>query len=112
MKVNVAMLFLIPALIWGSTFFVIKFQLGVVDPTWSVSYRFILAGVLLLIYSKWKKLNLTFTFRQHLFILLQGMFLFGLNYWLVYIAEKELVSALVAVAFSTIIFLNILFGTW
>ncbi len=111
MKVNVAMLFLIPALIWGSTFFVIKFQLGVVDPTWSVSYRFILAGVLLLIYSKWKKLNLTFTLRQHLFILLQGMFLFGLNYWLVYIAEKELVSALVAVAFSTIIFLNILFGT-
>lgn len=110
MKLNVATLFAVPALIWGSTFFVIKFQLGVVDPTWSVSYRFILAGVILLIYSKLKGLNLSFTAKQHRFILLQGMLLFGLNYWLVYIAEQELISALAAVAFSTIIFLNILFG--
>lgn len=110
MKLNVATLFAIPALIWGSTFFVIKFQLGAVDPTWSVSYRFILAGIILLIYSKLKGLNLSFTAKQHRFILLQGMLLFGLNYWLVYIAEQELISALAAVAFSTIIFLNILFG--
>lgn len=110
MKLNVATLFAVPALIWGSTFFVIKFQLGVVDPTWSVSYRFILAGIILLIYSKLKGLNLSFTAKQHRFILLQGMLLFGLNYWLVYIAEQELISALAAVAFSTIIFLNILFG--
>ncbi|MEM8940444.1 MAG: EamA family transporter [Bacteroidota bacterium] len=111
MKINTATLFLIPSVIWGSTFFAIKFQLRVVDPTWSVSYRFVLAGIILLTYSKISKLNLSFSFRQHLFILLQGIFLFGLNYWLVYVAEKELISALVAVAFSTIIFLNILFGT-
>ncbi len=110
MRLNATSLFAIPALIWGSTFFVIKFQLGVVDPTWSVSYRFILAGILLLGYAKVKGLNLSFTFREHRFILLQGLFLFGLNYWLVYIAEQVLVSALVAVSFSMIIFLNILFG--
>ena len=111
MKLNTASLFAIPALIWGSTFFVIKFQLGVVDPTWSVSYRFILAGVMLLLFARAKGLNLSFTFAQHKFILLQGLFLFGINYWLVYIAEQVLVSALAAVAFSTIIFLNILFGS-
>ena len=111
MKLNTASLFAIPALIWGSTFFVIKFQLGVVDPTWSVSYRFILAGLLLLLFSKLKGLNLSFTFSEHRFIVLQGMFLFGINYWLVYIAEQVLISALAAVAFSIIIFLNILFGT-
>jgi len=41
---------------------------------------------------------------------LQGMFLFGINYWLVYIAEEHLKSGLVAVIFSTIIFLNIFNG--
>ncbi len=110
MKLSTATLFVIPALIWGSTFFVIKFQLGVVDPTWSVSYRFILAGIILLLYSRIKKLNLQFSRREHFRILLQGILLFGFNYWFVYMAEQELVSALVAITFSLIIFLNILFG--
>ena len=110
MKLSAAGLFVIPALIWGSTFFVIKFQLGVVDPTWSVSYRFILAGVILLLYSRIKKLNLQFSRSEHFRILLQGILLFGFNYWFVYMAEQELVSALVAITFSSIIFLNILFG--
>lgn len=111
MKLNTAGLFAIPALIWGSTFFVIKFQLGAVDPAWSVSYRFMLAGLSLLLYAKIKDLNLSFDLSQHRFILLQGVLLFGLNYLLVYIAEEKLTSALAAVAFSTIVFLNILFGT-
>jgi drug/metabolite transporter (DMT)-like permease len=41
---------------------------------------------------------------------LQGVFLFGINYWLVYLAEVHLKSGLVAVVFSTIIFLNIFNG--
>jgi drug/metabolite transporter (DMT)-like permease len=110
MKLSRTSLFLIPALIWGSTFFVIKFQLGEVDPTWSVSYRFILAGIILLIYSKAKNLNLEFSWSQHKRMLLQGGLLFGFNYWFVYIAEQELVSALVAIMFSCIIFLNAFFG--
>ncbi|MEO9869987.1 DMT family transporter [Ekhidna sp.] len=110
MRLSSTSLFAIPALIWGSTFFVIKFQLGEVDPTWSVSYRFVLAGVILLIYSKLRKLNLNFSSREHLRMALQGSLLFGFNYWFVYIAEQELVSALVAVMFSCIIFLNVFFG--
>ncbi|MEP1094679.1 MAG: EamA family transporter [Cyclobacteriaceae bacterium] len=110
MKLSSASLFVIPALIWGSTFFVIKFQLGVVDPTWSVSYRFILAGIILLFYSRARQLNLQFSGREHFRIFLQGMLLFGFNYWFVYMAEQVLVSALVAITFSSIIFLNILFG--
>ena len=103
-------LFLIPALIWGSTWFVITFQLGQVDPLLSVSYRFLLGGLILLLYAKWKKLPLTFTWGQHLRALQQGVLLFGLNYWLVYLSEQTLTSGLVAVAFSTIIFFNIGFG--
>ncbi|WP_103068196.1 DMT family transporter [Aquimarina sediminis] len=104
------LLFIIPALIWGSTWYIIKYQLGVVDPIISVSYRFGLAGAILLGYSKLRKLPLSFTKRQHFFVALQGILLFGTNYWLVYISELYLSSGLVAVAFSTLIFLNIFFG--
>ncbi len=104
-------LFLVPALIWGSTWYVIKFQLGHVDPLWSVSYRFLLAGLILLAYALIRKINLKFTLIEHGRMALQGVLLFGVNYWLVYEAEEELTSALVAIAFSTIIFFNIFFGT-
>lgn len=110
MRISTTSLFVIPALIWGSTFFVIKFQLGVVDPTWSVSYRFVLAGLMLLLYSRLKGLSLRFSREEHLRMALQGALLFGFNYWFVYIAEQELISALVAIMFSLIIFLNVFFG--
>jgi len=105
------LLFALPALIWGSTFFVIKFQLGVVPAIWSVSYRFFLGGVALLLFALFRGLRLRFSVKEHLTIALQGILLFGLNYWLVYLAERELVSALVAIAFSTLIFFNIFFGS-
>lgn len=41
---------------------------------------------------------------------LLGIFLFGTNYWFVYLAEMHLPSGLVAVVFSSIIFLNIVNG--
>lgn len=110
MKLSNAALFIVPALIWGSTFYVIKFQIGEVPPIWSVSYRFIFSGFILLGFCLIRGISLKFPMQSHLRILLQGGLLFGFNYWMVYIAELELTSGLVAVAFSMIIFLNILFG--
>ncbi|MEM9327086.1 MAG: EamA family transporter [Bacteroidota bacterium] len=110
-RMSNVLLFVLPALIWGSTWYVIKFQLGVVPPLWSVVYRFLLGGLILVAYCVLRGVRMRFAVREHARILMQGVFLFGLNYWLVYIAEEELTSALVAVAFSTIIFFNIAFGT-
>ena len=103
-------LFSIPALIWGSTWLAIKYQLGVVDPLVSVVYRFLLAAIILFAYCSLRGMNLKYSIKQHLFIALQGLLLFGVNYWLVYLAEIHLKSGLVAVLFSTIIFFNILNG--
>jgi len=105
-----AFLFAIPTLIWGSTFYAIKFQLGEVDPLWSVSYRFLLAGLILLMYCRIRNLDLHFSSEYHLRSMLQATMLFGFNYWFVYMAEADLTSGLVAVAFAGVIFLNILFG--
>lgn len=110
LKSNNLALFGIPVLIWGSTWYVITFQLGKVDPLLSVSYRFLAGSVLLLLYCRFTKRTLSFSFREHLRIALQGTFLFGFNYWLVYQSEELINSGLVAVGFSTIIFFNIVFG--
>ena len=74
----------------------------------SVGYRFALAGVILMIYSKLALLNLKFSLKNHAFIALQGACLFGINYWLVYMAEEHLTSGLVAVIFVGLIFMNVL----
>lgn len=103
-------LFLIPTAVWGSTWLVIKFQLGTVDPIVSVVYRFFLAGIVLLLYCYFKKINLKFTKKHHLLMVLQGLLLFGINYWLVYVAEESVQSGLVAIIFSTIVFMNSLNG--
>jgi drug/metabolite transporter (DMT)-like permease len=103
-------LFSIPALIWGSTGLAIKYQLGVVDPLVSVVYRFLLAAIILFAYCSLRGMNLRYSIKQHFFIALQGLLLFGVNYWLVYLAEIHLESGLVAVLFSTIVFLNIING--
>lgn len=103
-------LFTIPALIWGSTWYVIKFQLGMVDPLLSVAYRFILAGIILIAFCLITGKNMKFSLREHFLITLLGLSLFGINYWFVYEAETMLTSGVVAVIFSLIIFFNIFFN--
>ncbi|MBU2914195.1 MULTISPECIES: DMT family transporter [Reichenbachiella] len=104
------LLYAVPALIWGSTWFVITFQLGVVDPLISVVYRYVLAGVIMMLYCWIQKLPMRFSGRQHFFMALQGAFLFGINYWMAYKAEEYIPSGLMAVAFSTIVFANSILG--
>lgn len=107
MRLPNSILFLIPTFIWGSTWYVIKFQIGDTDPLFSVGYRFALAAVILLVYGKIVRLNFSFSAKSHFFIALQGLCLFGINYWLVYMAEEHLTSGLVAVIFSGLIFMNV-----
>ena len=110
MKLRQLIFFIVPCFILGSTWFAIKFQLGHVDPLVSVVYRFLIAGMLLMTYSAVQRLNLRYTVREHLLMMLQGMILFGFNYWLVYLAETSLASGVVAILFSFSIFTNIFFN--
>lgn len=102
-----ALLFASSALIWGSTWLAIKFQLGGTDPLVSIIIRFTLAAGLLLLYAALRKKNLRYRIKDHFYMALQGVLLFGLNYWLVYLAEIHLTSGLVAVIFSTMLIWNI-----
>lgn len=103
--------FIITSLIWGSTWLVITFQLGVVDPLISVVYRYLLASLLLFLFCLMTKRNLKYSLVDHLFMLLLGIFLFGFNYWFTYEAELHITSGLVALVFSSIVFFNIINNT-
>jgi len=109
-------LYLTSVLIWGSTWLAITFQFGTVPPVVSVVYRFALAGLILLAWARMRALRLRFSPSEHLWMALQGFLLFGINYMCVYLAEAEITSGLVAVAFSLLVILNIIgsrifFGT-
>src|SRR5258705_7018100 len=101
-------LYVITVAIWGSTWLAITFQLGVVPPSVSVVWRFALSALILLSYALWKRLPLRFSPRDHFWMALQGLLLFGINYVLTYFSEQYLVSGLVAVIFSLMVFLNII----
>ncbi len=105
-----AFFYLLTVLIWGSTWLGIKFQLGVVDPMVSVTYRFALASALLLLWCAVKNMNMRFTLREHAFMFLQGVLLFGVNYLCFYQAELYVTSGLAAVIFSSILVMNIVNG--
>lgn len=86
--------------IWGSTWIAITFQLGKVAPEASVSWRFLLASILLFAFCALRRLPLRFAARQHAWIAAQGVLMFSVSYVFVYYAEQHVVSGLVAVGYS------------
>ena len=110
MLTHSASLYLASVLIWGSTWFAIKFQLGVVAPEVSLVYRFALAATILLAFCLLTRRSLVYSPGQHGFIALQGLFLFSSNYLVFYWATELLTSGIVALLFSTVILMNIVNG--
>jgi drug/metabolite transporter (DMT)-like permease len=101
-----AALFLVPVLIWGSTWYAITLQFGVVAPEVSVVYRFAAASILLAAGCLATGRSLAFSRRDHAFLAGIGLMMICLNYNLIYWAERIVVSGLVAVVYSTIVFMT------
>ncbi|MFT3728038.1 MAG: EamA family transporter [Terricaulis sp.] len=95
-------------LAWGTTWFAITLQLGAVDPVISVVYRFALASVLLFAWCAITRAPVGMTRAQHLAALGIGFFTFAVDYPLVYWAEERVVSAVVAVTFAAMAFVNLI----
>lgn len=102
--------FTIVTLIWGSTWLVIRDQLGVVPPSWSVTYRFLLAGLVLGAYAYARGERARLDARGWTFAALLGLTQFVLNFNFVYRAEGYITSGLVAVVFALLLVPNALFG--
>jgi drug/metabolite transporter (DMT)-like permease len=102
------LLYLLTVLIWGSTWFAIEFQLGEVAIEVSLFYRFVIAAVLMWLFCLWRRLDMRFSLKQHGFILLLASLNFALNFLLIYQAQQYLSSAMTAIAFTTMLLMNII----
>ena len=104
---NTIFLFISTLIVWGPTWYIIKFQLGIVDPMTSVFYRFFLSSIIILVFCVFKKINLRFSFKEHLLIAALGISLFNINYVFFYLSTVHLISGFVALCFSSILFMNV-----
>ncbi len=109
---NAPFLYLVTVLIWGSSWYAMRFQVGMVPVEQSIAYRFLLAGALMIGFCLLSGRRLRFGLRDHLFFAAQGVTLFAINYLLFYYALPYLASGLLAVCFSTILVMNIGNGMW
>ncbi len=103
-------LYIVSVLIWGSTWFAIEFQLGEVAPEVSIVYRYILAAALMFAWCRTRGIPLGYGWREHLFFIVLGLLQFSLNYVLAYRAQVHITSALAAITFSSMLWMNILFA--
>ncbi len=106
---QVTILYAAVVLIWGSTWSVIPYQLGDVAPEVSVAYRFGIAAVILYLYALMTRRKLVLPRDAYPFVLLQGLLLFCLNYFLVYYGTMYITTGLVAVVFSSVVVFNAIF---
>ncbi|MBB3982366.1 drug/metabolite transporter (DMT)-like permease [Sphingobium fontiphilum] len=105
-KGGVVLPFIIVTLIWSSTWIVIRDQLAAVPPSWSVSYRFLLAGVGMGLFALFRGVPLRLPPRGIMFATMLGLAQFVLNFNFVYRAEHYLTSGVVAIVYALLLIPN------
>jgi drug/metabolite transporter (DMT)-like permease len=102
--------FIVFTVIWGSTWIVIRDQLGTVPPQWSVTYRFAIAAAAMAAVARWKGESLRLDRAGLVAAAILGFFQFVVNFNAVYFAEEHITSGLVATVFALLLIPNSLLG--
>lgn len=110
LRPGIALPFILVALIWGSTWFVITGQIADISPHWSVVYRFAIATPAMFILAVVMGKSLKMGRRAHILALVIGLFQFSSNYTFVYMAELHLTSGIVALMIGMMIVPNAILG--
>jgi len=101
------LLFLVPVVIWSTTFYAITLQLGsVTTPTYAVGLRFGCAALILFVWLAIRGEPLRLTPDLHAWTAASGICAYGISYVLTYFAELSIPSGLVAIAFTLMVFLT------
>lgn len=104
------MLYAATVLIWGSTWLAIAWQVGEVAEPVSIFYRFIVAAALLLAGLSVLGKRTSLAWADHGICLLQGLAVFGLNFYCFYTAANVLPSGLISILFSMATLFNAVNG--
>jgi drug/metabolite transporter (DMT)-like permease len=102
-RVGVVLPFIIFTAIWGSTWIVIRGQLGSVPPEWSVAYRFLIAALAMAAVARWKGENLRLGRKALPAAIFLGFAQFCVNFDAVYLAERHITSGVVATVFALLL---------
>jgi drug/metabolite transporter (DMT)-like permease len=100
---EIAIPFAIFTAIWGSTWIVIRTQLGTVPPQWSVTYRFVIAALAMAALARWKGESLNIGRKGVAAAVLLGFTQFCVNFNAVYLAERHITSGVVATVFALLL---------
>jgi len=101
------MLFLVPVLIWSTTYYAITLQLGsVTTPTFAVALRFGVAAILLFVWLQLRREPVRLARGVHVWAIASGVCSYGVSYVLTYVAEESIPSGLVAIAYTLMVFLT------
>ncbi|QNM82405.1 EamA family transporter [Sphingomonas sabuli] len=103
---SVVVPFIIFTVIWGSTWIVIRDQLGTVPAQWSIAYRFIIAGLAMAAVAVWKGHSLRLDRAGFAAAAVLGVLQFVINFHAVYAAEHHITSGLVATVFALLLIPN------
>jgi drug/metabolite transporter (DMT)-like permease len=106
---QVIILYAAVVLIWGSTWAVIPYQLGVVAEEMSVAYRFALASLALFVYALVTGRRIRIPRAYYPMVIVTGSLMFSMNYMFTYFAINYVTSGLFAVAFSMLVVANAFF---
>ncbi len=98
--------FIIFTTIWGTTWIVIRDQLGEVPAQWSITYRFLIAGAAMAALTCWKGQSLRLGRAGIATAATLGFLQFVVNFTAVYLAEKHVTSGLVATVFALLLIPN------
>ena len=107
---SVTLPFIIFTGIWGSTWIVIRDQLGTVPPQWSVGYRFVIAAAAMFLVAAYKGERLRLDRRAAVAIVFLGFTQFCVNFNVVYFAERHITSGVVATVFALLMIPSTLLG--
>jgi drug/metabolite transporter (DMT)-like permease len=107
---SVTLPFIIFTVIWGSTWIVIRGQLGSVPPQWSVTYRFIIAAAAMFAIALIKRDRLRLGRHGFAAAAFLGFTQFCINFNAVYLAERHITSGVVATVFALLLIPSSLLG--
>lgn len=102
--------FIIFTTIWGSTWIVIRDQLGTVPPQWSVAYRFIIAAAAMALVARVKGESLRLPRSGMAAAAVLGFAQFCVNFNAVYLAERHITSGVVATFFALLLIPSTVLG--
>ncbi len=99
-------LYALTIVVWSTSWIAMKFQLGVVDVSVSVFYRFAIAAAIMLAWVWLSGRAMRFPLRLHARLALMGVLMFSTNFLLFLTATQWVTTGLLAVVFSLVTVLN------